>query len=82
MLVSTTISFILLIAGGVVLETVLRRWKKSTNHNPQFLAFQKTFLAAEIVLLLADWLQAPYNYKVFKLYCDQAKNVTLRTGLS
>ena len=64
MLVSTTLSFVVLIISGMLLETVLRRRKKSTNQNPQFLMFQKRFLATEIVILLADWLQAPYNYKV------------------
>ena len=64
MLISTTLSFVLLIVSGIALETVIRRRKKSTNQNPQFWAFQKTYLATQIVLLLADWLQAPYNYKV------------------
>lgn len=64
MLISTTLSFIILIVSGVLLETILRRRRKTANQNPQFLVFQKTFLATEIVILLADWLQAPYNYKV------------------
>ena len=64
MLISTTFSFIGLLVLGLALETILRRRKKLINQNPQFLVFQKRFLATEIVILLADWLQAPYNYKV------------------
>ena len=28
------------------------------------MSFQKSFLGTQLVILLADWLQAPYNYKV------------------
>ena len=64
MLISTTFSFFLLIGLSILLEIFIRRRKKSTNQNPQFLAFQKSFLGTQLVILLADWFQAPYNYKV------------------
>ena len=64
MLISTSFSFVLLIGLSILLEIFIRRRKKSTNQNPQFLQFQKSFLGTQLVILLADWLQAPYNYKV------------------
>lgn len=68
MLLSTSFSFILLIGLSALLEIVIRRRKKSANQNPQFLAFQKSFLGTQLVILLADWLQAPYNYKLYSSY--------------
>ena len=47
---------VIFIEGLVFLE--------SRGKNPQFLSFQKSFLGTQLVILLADWLQAPYNYKV------------------
>ena len=76
MLLSTSFSFILLIGLSALLEIVIRRRKKSANQNPQFLAFQKSFLGTQLVILLADWLQAPYNYKVqFSTFCLNCSDV-------
>ena len=64
MFVSTTLTFLSLLVLSGSLETLVRRKKRAENQNPQFLTFQKTYLATQFVILLADWLQAPYNYKV------------------
>lgn len=33
--------------------------------NPQFVSFQKTYFVIYFIILLSDWLNAPYHYKVY-----------------
>lgn len=40
----------------------------STNTNPQFLEFQRSYFLAFYPALFADWLNAPYLYKLFADY--------------
>ncbi|CBY20810.1 unnamed protein product [Oikopleura dioica] len=68
MFISTTLTFLSLLVFSGSLETLVRRKKRAENQNPQFLTFQKTYLATQFVILLADWLQAPYNYKLYSSY--------------
>lgn len=48
--------------GGA--QTLLR----PSSANPNFVQFQKTYFSAYLPALFADWLQGPYEYKLYSYY--------------
>jgi len=70
MLNATVFATFFFIGVGVLLLQVLHKFvsKAKTNTNPQFLQFQRTYLTVYFLVLLGDWLNAPYLYKLYASY--------------
>ena len=67
-------SFYAMTAMCVLLQVYVRRSSKSertvseAEAPPGFAAFQKSFLAATLLAMFADWLQGPYVYALYDEY--------------
>ena len=73
-----TFVFILLIVVYALTEFLYKSLQKKFNQesaskvqseqvltNPQFISFQRSYFLVYFCFLLADWLNAPYHYKVY-----------------
>jgi len=65
-----TLAFVVLLLLIVLLQgfSILFFNKKKQNNNPQFTAFQKSYLLFSSLILFSDWLNAPYLYKLYSSY--------------
>lgn len=70
MLVIAYIAFVFLFATGVGLayHSWVRKSQEVVVNNPAFLEFQKKYFNVYILVLLAEWLQGPYLYKLYHDY--------------
>lgn len=53
---------------SLVLEVCARYTSSKSNTNPQFLAFQRGYIVIYYLVVLGDWLNAPYLYKLYTNY--------------
>lgn len=65
-----TLAFLILLILVVLLQgfSVLFFKKGNQNTNPLFVSFQKSYLLFASVVTFADWLNAPYLYKLYSSY--------------
>jgi len=65
-----TLAFVVLLLLIVLLQgfSILFFNKSKQNNNPQFTAFQKSYLLFSSLILCSDWLNAPYLYKLYSSY--------------
>lgn len=68
MLVVTYISLFLLSAVGVAVYVKFRIEQDSAATNPTFLKFQQTYIPIYLLVVLGDWLQGPYLYRLYHYY--------------
>ena len=70
MLVIAYFAFSVLVAVALVLHFTLKKFTDDqiVINNPAFLAFQKKYFSVYFLALLAEWLQAPYLYKLYSFY--------------
>ncbi|CAC5370222.1 Molybdate-anion transporter [Mytilus coruscus] len=79
MLAFTSFSFLSLCGVCTVLQILAHRARKdeSVGNNPQFLKFQRTYFAAYLLAMFADWLQGPYLYKLYSYYGFQEPQIAV-----
>ena len=53
---------------AILLELISRYTTTKTNTNPQFLEFQRSYFLVYYLVVLGDWLNAPYLYKLYSSY--------------
>ena len=65
-----TFAFVVLLILIVLLQAFSAIFfsKGKQNTNPQFVAFQKSYLLFASLVTFADWLNAPYLYKLYSSY--------------
>jgi len=65
-----TLSLLILLILVILLQvlSVFIFKKKKPNTNPQFITFQNSYLLFTSLVTFADWLNAPYLYKLYSLY--------------
>lgn len=70
MLVTASLSFVGLLVSwlGLELSRCRARLPGRAYSNPSFLQFQLDFYQVYFLALAADWLQAPYLYKLYQHY--------------
>ena len=68
MLVVTYISLFLLSVLCIAAYLKLRISKDDTARNPTFLTFQRTYIPLYLLVVLGDWLQGPYLYRLYHYY--------------
>jgi hypothetical protein len=60
--------FLLLGAICVAVYYKTQQTVPATNHTPEFLSFQKLYLAVYLIMMMADWMQGPYVYALYDKY--------------
>lgn len=75
----TSFTFFALFGICAVLQVLAHRARKdeSIGNNPQFLKFQRTYFAAYLLAMFADWLQGPYLYKLYSYYGFQEPQIAV-----
>ena len=68
MLVVTYISLFLLSVLCIAAYFKLRISKDDTARNPTFLTFQRKYIPLYLLIVLGDWLQGPYLYRLYHYY--------------
>lgn len=70
MLIVTYVAFVVLSLGCAALTAYIWRSRKLTTviNNPNFTTFQRQYFSAYFLALVADWLQGPYLYRLYRYY--------------
>lgn len=78
-LIFESFSFFVLLCVCAVLQIIAHKARKdeSVGNNPQFLKFQRTYFAAYLLAMFADWLQGPYLYKLYSYYGFQEPQIAV-----
>ncbi|XP_067935678.1 molybdate-anion transporter-like [Watersipora subatra] len=70
MMVITYIAFLILSVCCAALTTYVWKSRKASTviNNPNFTKFQRQYFSAYFLALIADWLQGPYLYRLYRYY--------------
>lgn len=77
MLVVTYISLFLVSVLCIVAYIKLRISKDEKTQNPTFIPFQRKYIIVYLLVLLGDWLQGPYLYRLYHYYGFQETQVAV-----
>ena len=60
--------FLLLLIICVAVYYKTQQTVPASNHTPEFLSFQKLYVAVYLIMMMADWMQGPYVYALYDKY--------------